>query len=93
MQWEEGETVEERAEEETPSWFRLKAVAVHLYTASGVVLALLILAAAFHLANIERDGLGSLGDFRGNPGEMSMPRSQEIAAAMNRARSLRADSR
>ncbi|MBA2377858.1 MAG: ABC-ATPase domain-containing protein [Rubrobacter sp.] len=45
------------------------------------------------LANIERDGLGSLGDFRGNPGEMSMPRSQEIAAAMNRARSLRADSR
>ena len=45
------------------------------------------------LANIERDGLGSLGGFRGNPGEMSMPRSQEIAAAMNRARSLRADSR
>jgi phosphatidylcholine synthase len=28
-------------------WFRLRAVAVHLYTASGVVLALLILAAAF----------------------------------------------
>ncbi len=47
MQWEEGEAVEERAEEDTPSWFRMKAVAVHLYTASGVVLALLILAAAF----------------------------------------------
>lgn len=47
MQWEEGEEARERAEEETPSWFRLKAVAVHLYTASGVVLALLILAAAF----------------------------------------------
>ncbi|NMV21806.1 CDP-diacylglycerol O-phosphatidyltransferase, partial [Vibrio parahaemolyticus] len=28
-------------------WFRLRAIAVHLYTASGVVLALLILAAAF----------------------------------------------
>jgi phosphatidylcholine synthase len=32
---------------ETPSWFRLKAVAVHLYTASGAVLALLMLVAAF----------------------------------------------
>jgi phosphatidylcholine synthase len=31
----------------TPSWFRSKAVAVHLYTASGAVLALLILVAAF----------------------------------------------
>src|SRR3712207_6052790 len=30
-----------------PPWFRLRAVAVHLYTASGVVLALLILVAAF----------------------------------------------
>jgi phosphatidylcholine synthase len=30
-----------------PPWFRLRAVAVHLYTASGVVLALLILIAAF----------------------------------------------
>jgi phosphatidylcholine synthase len=47
MRWEEGDSVEERAEDNTPSWFRLKAVAVHLYTASGVVLALLILAAAF----------------------------------------------
>ncbi len=31
----------------TPPWFRLRAVAVHLYTASGAVLALLILVAAF----------------------------------------------
>ena len=30
-----------------PSWFRSKAVAVHLYTASGAVLALLMLVAAF----------------------------------------------
>src|SRR5215212_824883 len=30
-----------------PPWFRLRAVAVHLYTASGAVLALLILVAAF----------------------------------------------
>jgi phosphatidylcholine synthase len=30
-----------------PPWFRLRAVAVHLYTASGAVLALLILGAAF----------------------------------------------
>lgn len=35
------------APENTPPYFRLKAVGVHLYTASGVVLALLILAAAF----------------------------------------------
>ncbi|MGH3089175.1 MAG: CDP-alcohol phosphatidyltransferase family protein [Rubrobacteraceae bacterium] len=47
MQWEDGEKVKGQAEEATPSWFRLKAFAVHLYTASGVVLALLILAAAF----------------------------------------------
>ena len=31
-----------------PPWFRLRAVAVHLYTASGVVLALLILVAAYN---------------------------------------------
>lgn len=31
----------------TPPWFRLRAVGVHLYTASGAVLALLILVAAF----------------------------------------------
>ena len=30
-----------------PPWFRVRAVAVHLYTASGVVLALLILVAAY----------------------------------------------
>src|SRR4028118_107217 len=33
--------------ETTPSWFRMKAVFVHLYTASGAVLALLMLVAAF----------------------------------------------
>ncbi len=31
----------------TPPWFRMKAVFVHLYTASGAVLALLMLVAAF----------------------------------------------
>ena len=34
-------------EKTDPPWFRLRAVAVHLYTASGAVLALLILVAAF----------------------------------------------
>jgi phosphatidylcholine synthase len=34
-------------ENANPPWFRLRAVAVHLYTASGAVLALLILVAAF----------------------------------------------
>ena len=34
-------------ESNDPRWFRLRAVAVHLYTASGAVLALLILGAAF----------------------------------------------
>ena len=34
-------------EKNDPPWFRLRAVAVHLYTASGAVLALLILVAAF----------------------------------------------
>jgi phosphatidylcholine synthase len=38
---------EEPLKEAFPPWFRLRAVAVHLYTASGVVLALLILVAAF----------------------------------------------
>src|SRR5215212_10214771 len=38
---------EETLKEAYPPWFRLRAVAVHLYTASGVVLALLILVAAF----------------------------------------------
>src|SRR3712207_2616051 len=36
-----------KIENTDPPWFRLRAVAVHLYTASGVVLALLILVAAF----------------------------------------------
>lgn len=45
------------------------------------------------LGNIEVDGLDSLGGFRGHPGEMSLPRSHEIAAAINRMRSLRTDSR
>jgi phosphatidylcholine synthase len=35
------------AREAYPPWFRVRAVAVHLYTASGVVLALLILVAAY----------------------------------------------
>jgi predicted ABC-class ATPase len=42
------------------------------------------------LAGVERDGLDSLGNFRGHPGELSMPRGQEIAAAINRIRSLEA---
>src|SRR5215218_8358809 len=40
--------LEENTPRETePPWFRLRAVLVHLYTASGAVLALLILVAAF----------------------------------------------
>ncbi len=39
---------------------------------------------------VERDGLDSLGSFRGHPGEMSLPRPQEMAAAINRIRSLEA---
>jgi predicted ABC-class ATPase len=42
------------------------------------------------LAGVERDGLDSLGNFRGHPGALSMPRVQEIAAAINRVRSLEA---
>ena len=38
---------EPRLEGTRPPWFRLRAVLVHLYTASGAVLALLILVAAF----------------------------------------------
>ncbi len=44
---EDTEIEETRVEGTRPPWFRLRAVAVHLYTASGVVLALLILVAAF----------------------------------------------
>src|SRR5215204_4509770 len=41
-------SVEETSlENADPPWFRLRAVAVHLYTASGAVLALLMLVAAF----------------------------------------------
>src|SRR5919202_3832689 len=43
--WMKGAT--EVGDQDTPSWFRSKAVAVHLYTASGAVLALLMLVAAF----------------------------------------------
>ena len=43
------------------------------------------------LGSVERDGLDSLGSFRGHPGEMSLPRSQEVAAAINRIRSLEAN--
>jgi predicted ABC-class ATPase len=42
------------------------------------------------LASVKRNGLDSLGGFRGHPGEMSQPRTQELAAAMNRIRALRA---
>lgn len=41
------------------------------------------------LSNIEDEGLDTLGSFRGHPGEMTLPRKQEIAAAVNRLRSLR----
>jgi predicted ABC-class ATPase len=37
---------------------------------------------------VSRDGLDSLGNFRGHPGELSLPRPQEVAAAINRIRSL-----
>ena len=42
------------------------------------------------LASVSKNGLDSLGSFRGHPGEMSLPRAQELAAATNRIRSLRA---
>jgi predicted ABC-class ATPase len=42
------------------------------------------------LASVETGGLDSLGNFRGHPGELSMTRAQEIAAAINRVRSLEA---
>jgi predicted ABC-class ATPase len=42
------------------------------------------------LGAVSRDGLDSLGNFRGHPGELSLPRPQEVAAAINRIRSLRA---
>ena len=42
------------------------------------------------LAGIQKSGLDSLGSFKGHPGEMSQPRAQEIAAAINRVRALEA---
>jgi predicted ABC-class ATPase len=42
------------------------------------------------LASVSEKGLDSLGSFRGHPGEMSLPRTQEVAAAVNRVRLLRA---
>ncbi|HKH10732.1 MAG TPA: ABC-ATPase domain-containing protein [Rubrobacter sp.] len=40
------------------------------------------------LVGISREGLDSLGHSRGHPGEMSLPRAQEVAAAANRFRGL-----
>jgi predicted ABC-class ATPase len=42
------------------------------------------------LDSIEKDGFDSLGNIRGHPGELSLPRPQELAAAINRIRSLEA---
>jgi predicted ABC-class ATPase len=42
------------------------------------------------LGSIRESGLDSLGNFRGHPGELSLPRPQEVAAAINRIRSLEA---
>jgi hypothetical protein len=38
--------------------------------------------------SISELGLDSLGSFQGHPGEMSLPRTQELAAALNRVRTL-----
>jgi predicted ABC-class ATPase len=43
------------------------------------------------LAAVSEGGLEALGQRRGHPGQMSLPRAQEVAAAVNRARSLQAD--
>ncbi len=42
------------------------------------------------LDSVRNDGLDSLGNFRGHPGELSLPRPQEVAAAINRIRPLQA---
>jgi predicted ABC-class ATPase len=42
------------------------------------------------LSSVRENGLDSLGNFRGHPGELSLPRAQEVAAAINRIRSLEA---
>jgi predicted ABC-class ATPase len=45
------------------------------------------------LASVSELGLDSLSIFQGHPGEMSLPRAQELAAAVNRIRPLRAGPR
>ncbi len=40
------------------------------------------------LASVSEGDLDSLGGFGGHPGEMSLPRAQEVAATINRIRSL-----
>jgi predicted ABC-class ATPase len=45
------------------------------------------------LASASEKGLDSLGGFRGHPGEMSLPRAQDLAAAINRIRPLRSGPR
>jgi predicted ABC-class ATPase len=42
------------------------------------------------LDSIVERGLDTLGNFRGHPGELSLPRAHEVAAAINRIRSLEA---
>jgi predicted ABC-class ATPase len=41
------------------------------------------------LAEVSREGLDALGQFGGHPGEMSLPRAQEVTAVLNRFRGLR----
>ena len=40
--------------------------------------------------DVGENGLDALGSFKGHPGELSLPRPQEVAAAINRIRSLEA---
>jgi predicted ABC-class ATPase len=42
------------------------------------------------LSSVSERGLDSLGNSKGHPGELSLPRAQEVAAAINRVRSLEA---
>jgi predicted ABC-class ATPase len=42
------------------------------------------------LGSIAEKGLDSLGSYRRHPGELSLPRAQEVAASINRIRSLEA---
>lgn len=50
-----------------------------------------VVAEAF--ATVASEGLDGLGRGSGHPGELSLPRPQEVAAALNRLRSLRATTR